>query len=318
VKIVTRPSSADVYYSLYYAYLEKPRMFKTEMSDFVGKSLNTISRHVRKAEENDIIFPPQLRLIMTKQAIEYMYFAKVSDPIDCYPFLKESGAFYVCLSSGFYNLMFMSYTPVDITHLPQYRDTFLSGKRSDYIVPTVPKQTFEKAYQKINAKLRVEPKPSLLSLDFPEGIPWSEDVWFLYHVLKYNFRLKYTPIIKRYHISVSSFYDRLDKIKQQTNVYIPFYPLGQMQYTIFHLLIKSRFHEFLVDCFSEFPASSLHCRVKDYLFSRVSISKWTERTSFLKLLSSMQHFGIIEDYETSLPFESDSFHPGSPCPAPSP
>ena len=318
MKSLTNPSNVDIYYSMYYAYLEKPRIFKTEMSDFIGKSLNTMSKYVKLAEENDIIFPPQLRLKMTKQAIEYMYFAKVSDPVECFPFLKESGAFYVCLLSGFYNLMFMSYSPVDITHLPQYRGMFLSGKRSDYIVPTVPKQTFEKAYEKIDIKLKMEPEPSLLSLDFPEGIQWSEDVWFLYHVLKYNFRLKYTPIIKHYHISVSSFYDRLEKIKMQTEVYIPFYPLGQMQYTIFHLLIKSRFHRFLIDCFSEFPASSLHCRVKDFLFSRVSISKWTERTKFLKLLSSLQHLGIIEDYETSLPFESDSFHPGSPCPAPSP
>lgn len=312
------PSNVDTYYSMYYAYLDKPRLFKKEMCHYTGKSLNTVDKYMKLSEKNDIIFPPQLRLKMTQKTSEYMYFVKVSDLVECLPFLKEMGAFYFCFLSGYYNLMFMSYNPVDISHLSQYKSTFLSGKRSDYAVPTVPKQTFEKAYQRIDLKLKMEPEPSLLSLDLPLGIHWSEDVWFLYHVLKYNFRLKYTPIIKRYHISVSSFYSRLEKIRAQTDVIVPFYPLGQMQYTIFHLLIESRFHRFLIDCFSEFPAWSMYCRIKDFLFARVAISKWTERTSFLKLLSSMQHLGFIEDYETSLPFESDSFHPGAPCPAPSP
>jgi hypothetical protein len=154
---------------------------------------------------------------MTQQTSEYMYFVKVSDPVECLSFLEESNAFYVCFLAGFYNLMFMSYSPIAVSHLPQYRDTLLSGKRSDYLVPTVPKQSFDKAYQKIEMKLRKDPEPSLLSLDFPEGIHWSEDVWFLYHVLKYNFRLKYTPIIKKCHISVSSFYNRLEKEFQSRN-----------------------------------------------------------------------------------------------------
>ena len=312
------PSNVDTYYSMYYAYLDKPRLFKKEMSHYTGKSLNTVDKYMKLSKKNDIIFSPQLRLKMTQKTSEYMYFVKVSDLVECLPFLKEIGVFYFCFLSGFYNLMFISYDPVDISHLSQYKSTFLSGKRSDYVVPKVPKQTFKEAYQRIDLKLKIEPEPFLLSLDFPEGIPWSEDVWFLYHVLKYNFRLKYTPIIKQHHISVSSFYSRLAKIRAQTDVIVPFYPLGQMQYTIFHLLIKSHFHRFLIDCFSEFPAWSTYCRVKNFLFARVAISKWTERTSFLKLLSSMQHLGFIEDYETSLPFESDSFHPGAPCPAPSP
>ena len=312
------PSNTDMYYLMYYAYLQKPRIFKKEMCRYTGTALNTVYKHIKLAKKYDILFSPQLRLLATLKTNEFMYFVKVSDPIECLPILKEMGAFYVCLLSGYYNLMFMSYEPIDITHISQYKTTFLSGKRSNYVVPQIPKQSFEKAYEKIGLKVNNEPEKSVLSLDFPEGITWSDDVWFLYHVLKYDFRLKFTPIIKKYHISVSSFYSRLNEIKKQTDIFIPFYPLGQMQYTIFHLLIKSRYHDLLIDCFSEFPSSSLHCRVKDYLFSRVAISKWTERTSFLKLLSSLQHIGIIEDYETSLPFESQVFHPGSPLPAPSP
>ncbi|MBU7043481.1 MAG: hypothetical protein HXS47_07795 [Theionarchaea archaeon] len=318
VKSLTIPSNPEVFYSMYYAYMKEPRIFKTKLTKFVGKSPNTVSKYMKIAEENDVLFPPQLRLKMTKETSEYMYFIKVDDPTEWLSLLEESGAFYVCFLSGFYNVMVMSYKPITVSGLPRYKDTLLSGKRSNYVVPTVPKHDFDKAYQKIDMKLKAEPDPSVLSLDFPDGKYWSEEVWFLYHILKYNFRLNYTPIIKKYHISVSSFYSRIEKIKSQTDVYVPFYPLGQMHYTIFHLLIKSRYHKFLIDCFSEFPASSLHCRIEDYLFSRVAISKWTEMTEFLKLLLSLQHLGYIEDYETSLPFESEVFHPGSPFPPPSP
>ncbi len=318
MRFVVDPSKIDIYYSMYYAYLSNPRMFDTEMCHYTGKSLNTVKKYSKIVRENDILFSSQLRLKMTRQAQEFMYFVKVTDPITCLPFLVEHNVFYICFLSGSYNLMFQSYDPIDVTHIPQYKNTFLSGRRSDFIVPIIPKQSFEKAYEKINAKLKTEPESSLLSLDLPEGIKWDESVWFLYHVLKYDFMLRFTPIIRKYHISVSSFYNRLNKIKAQAQIIIPFYPLGQMQYDIFHLLIKSRYQKFLIDCFSEFPAWSLHCRVKDNLFSRLAISKWEERTQFLKMLSSMQHLGFIEDYETSLPFESQSFHPGAPCPAPSP
>jgi hypothetical protein len=166
------PSNTDMYYLMYYAYLQKPRIFKKEMCRYTGTALNTVYKHIKLAKKYDILFSPQLRLLATLKTNEFMYFVKVSDPVECLPILKEMGAFYVCLLSGYYNLMFMSYEPIDITHIS--------------------------------------------------------------------------------------------------------------------------------------------------LFSRVGISKWTERTSFLKLLSSLQHIGIIEDYETSLPFESQVFHPGSPLPAPSP
>ncbi len=304
---------------MYYAYLDNPRMFDTEMCHYTGKSLNTVKKQSKIARKYEILFPTQLRLKMTRQAQEFMYFIKVNDPSSCLPFLIEQKAFYVCFLAGSYNLMFMSYVPIDVSHIPQYRSTFLSGKRSDYVVPLIPKQSFEKAYEKINIKLKNEPDPSSLSVEIPKGIEWDEDVWSLYHILKYDFMLRFTPIIRKYHIGVSSFYNRLKKIKAQTEIIIPFYPLGQMQYTIFHLLIKSRYHKFIIDCFSEFPAWTLHCRVKDYLFSRVAVSKWTvESTKFLRLLSTMQHLGFIEDYETSLPFDSDILHPGAPCPAPSP
>lgn len=317
MKSLTKASDLDLYYSMYYGYLKKPRIFKTELCKYTGKCMNTVKKHLKYVKEHDILFPPQLRLKMTEKAKEYMYFVKVSDPVGCLEFLSKK-AFYVCFLSGTYNLMFLSYEPVDISLIPQYKSTFLSGERSDYCVPVVPKQSFRTAYEKINAKLKREYKHSLLSLEFPEGSEWADDVWFLYHVLKYRFNLKFTPLIKRYHLSVSSFYSRLEKIKKQTDVIVPFYPLGQMQYTIFHLLIKSQFHEFLIDCFSEFPAWSMYCRVKDYLFARVVISKRTESTGFLRLLSAMQHLGYIADYETSLPFESQVYHPGAPFPAPSP
>ncbi|KYK36712.1 MAG: hypothetical protein AYK19_08240 [Theionarchaea archaeon DG-70-1] len=152
----------------------------------------------------------------------------------------------------------------------------------------------------------------------PVGIPWKPEVWFLYHVLKNDFRLCFAHIIKKYHISVSSFYSRLKKIKAQTDVIVPFYPLGQMMYTTFHFLIKSRYHQFLIDCFSELPAWSSHCRVKDYLFSRIPISKLAAHATFFELLSSMRHSGFIEDYEMAIPFRSERIQPGAPPPPPSP
>ena len=307
-----------LYYSMYHGYLLNPRMTDKEMCAYTGKVRNTINNHATFVRENDILFPPQLRLKMTQQAVEFMYFIKVTDPIDCLSFLRKNGAFYICSSGGIYNLLVMSYKPMSISHIPEYRQTILSGRRGNYCVPVIPQQSYETAYSKIRARFKYEPEPDQLSLDLPAGILWNPDVWLLYHALKNNFRLKFTHIIKRYNLSVSSFYHRLEKIKAQTDVIVPFYPLGQMRYTVFHFLIKSKYHTFLIDCFSELPAFSLHCRVKDYLFSRVPISKLTDHTVFFELLSSMRHLGFIDQYEMAIPYRSEFMQPGAPLPAPSP
>jgi hypothetical protein len=303
---------------MYHAMLENPRIFKTDICKFTQTARNTVNKYWKEAFKNEILFYPQLRLKMTSSAVEYVYLVKVTNPFSCLPFLRKKSVIYSCLSAGSYNLMFTSYTPIDISLIPEYKFTFLSGRRSNFIVPKVPKQSYEKAYRIIERKLKDYPEPSQISMDLPIGITWTKEEWEFYHVLKYNFRLKFTPIIKKYHISVSSFYERINKIRQQTHIIVPFYPLGQTQYMIFHILIKSSYHTFILDCFSQFPVWSIYCRIKNYVFCRIAISKWVSCERFFTLLSTFQDMGIIDDYELSIPYRSEHFQNGAPPPPPSP
>ena len=308
----------DLYYSMYHALLKNPRIFKTDMCKYTQTARNTVNKYWKEAFQNEILFHPQLRLKMTSSAVEYIYMVKVTNPLSCLPFLRKKSVIYCCFLAGSYNLMFTSYAPVDISLIPEYKHTFLSGRRSDFVIPTVPKQSYEKAYKIIERKLKNSPEPSQIPLDLPVGITWTRAEWELYHVLKYNFRSKFTSLIKKCNISVSSFYERVKQITKQTDIIIPFYPLGQTHYMIFHLLIRSSYHTFIINCFSQFPVWSIHCRIKDYIFCRVAISKWVSCEKFFTLLSTFQDMGVIDDYELSIPYRSEHSQNGAPPPPPSP
>jgi hypothetical protein len=299
---------------------KKPRVLPAELGRKTGVCRKTAKRHFDNFMETEVLFPPQMRLKINKQIVEYVYLLKVTDVEAFVPVLEaEKFIFYYCLLGGSYNLIFMSYKPIDLSHLDGYRKTVASGVRSNYCVPSVENRSFCTAYQEILDGCNRKIVPSMLDMKL-ENFRWTKELWELYCDLKYDLRINYTPLVRKYEFKESTFYERVDLLKRYCDIYVPLYPEKEPNYTSFYFLIKTDCQQLVVECFGQLPVFTIHVRVKDYLLSYVSIPHGKERGLFRNVLSVLQRRGIIDSYKLSIAYWSDRInnHPGMPPPPPPP
>lgn len=312
----------DLPYVFYDEMRKNGRAYITRMAKRGNVTRNSATKQLLKCFEQRILFPPQLRMRMTKRLIEYVYLLKVKDPIAFSSFLVSQGkAFYYCLLGGLFNVLFMSYEPVNVEKAEGFEQLILDGIRSNLIVPPVPRQDYTTAFKKIIEKSKGNPiEQSLIDMNLPEGTEWTQELWELYHYLKYDVRVKFPSLIERFHFKTSTFYNRYRQILTLSDIHVPFYPLGESMYSSFYFLFKTEYQHFIMNCFAELPVTSMHFRLRNSLISYVRIPYGSDGTTFFKILSLWQHKGMIDSYELSIPYYSDAFvpQPGSPCPAPPP
>ena len=297
-----------------------PRVQPAEMGRKAGISRHTVKKYLLSFFEQKILHPPQMRVKMCSQVAEFVYLLKVTDAEAFIPFLEaEKYVFYYCTLGGSYNLIFMSYKPIDFSHLKGYERTVLGGMRSNYCVPLVQNRSHKTAYQEILERCNRRIEPSMLNMKFEE-FDWTKELWELYCDLKYDLRIDFTPLVKKHGFKSSTFYERINLLNRYCDIYVPLYPSGEDNYTFFYFLIKTDYQKFVVESFGQLPIFSTHFRVKDYLLSYVPILHGEERNFLRNIISLWQQRGIIDSYDLSIAYWSDRInnHPGMPPPPPLP
>ena len=296
-----------------------PRVQPAEMGRKAGISRHTAKKYLDLFIEQKILHPPQMRLKICRKIVEYVYLLKVTDTDAIIPLLEAEGyVFYYCICAGSFNLMFMSYTPIDLSHLREYDQTILSGIRSNFCVPSLVNQSYKTAYKNILERCNRKVEPSMFEMKF-EDFDWTEELWELYSDLKYDLRMDFTPLVKKYGFKSSTFYERFNRLLNYCDTYIPMYPLGETHYTYFYFLIRTKFQKFIAESFGQLPVFSSHIRIKDYLLSYVPVPFEGGRDFFHNTLSVWQRKGIIDSYDLSIAYWSEGItHPGIPCPPPPP
>jgi hypothetical protein len=300
--------------------LEDPRTKPVKLAQRAGISRHTARNYLESFIERKILFQPQMRLKIGKEITEYVYLLEVKNVHSLLPRLEaEEHIFYYCLLAGSFNLLFMSYKPIDFSHLKGYKGTVLSGMRSNYCVPKVMNQSYEAAYKNIENACKREINYSMFDLTL-EDIHWTQELWDLYLDLKYDTGIDFTPLVKKHKFTATTFYERIKEIQQNCDMYIPLYPLEELNYTMFYFLIKTDYQRFVAECFGHLPVFSTHVRVKDSLLSYVPVLHREEKRFFARTLSTLEQRGAIESYELSIAYWSERInnHPGMPPPPPPP
>ena len=298
--------------------LDNPRARYTEMGRRAGISHKTAKDHFISFMEEGVLYPPQMRIKNSEQIKEYIYLLKVNNPHSFIPFIeKEEWIFYYCILIGHFNLIFMSYRPIDLSHLEGYEKTVVSSIRSDYFVPEISEKTYETAFQNIAHTCERKIDPSLLDVGLHD-VKWTEELWKLFLDLKYNLRVDFTLLMKKHEFKYTTFYERVKQLLRNTCMYVPLYPLKESKYSLFYFLFKTKYQKLIVESFGELPVFSTHLRIKDFLLCRVPTPYGLEKEHFHYTISLWEKKGIIDSYKLSMPYSSETIHPGMPCPAPSP
>jgi hypothetical protein len=298
---------------------DHPRVQPAELGRKAGISRHTAKKYLDLYRKSEVLHPPQVRAKICKQIAEYIYLLKVNDVESFIPVLEaDKNVLYHCSCAGHFNLIFMSYRPIDLSHLKGFEKTVSSGIRSNYYVPKIVNQSYETAYQKVLGRCDRKIEPSMFDMKLG-NFNWTEELWELYCDLKYDLRVDFTSLVKKHGFKTSTFYNRFNLLLTYCDMYVPLYPKREPNYTFFYFLIKTRHQRFIAESFGELPVFSSHIRVKDYLLSNVPVLHGEERDFFRNTFSVWQRRGIIDSYDYSIAYWSEGItHPGMPCPPPLP
>lgn len=304
---LTDAQKMEIHYSIYEQVFQDERISLTSMAKNLGLARNTVTSHYNYMIENEIMFNPTMRLKMFDDLREYMYFLKFEKPMRVYQELEQHPhVVYHCLTSGAFDLVVLTDSPIDFESHPNFKECFLQGARSDYITPRISRDTYREAFEKIEKTLEEkEHQPSSIPVEFPpRTIMWTDTEWELFYDLKYNMRRTFTEIVKKHGISKWLFYRAYERIKANCVKIVAFYPYKRSSYTDFYFVFKTDYEELLKDLFMLLPCNNMVFKVDKYLVAWINIIRTFPFKDFFGLLHWMDDHGMIEDMIYALPVYS--------------
>lgn len=296
----------EIYYQIYEQLLQDERISLAKMARNLGLARNTVSSHYHTMMENEILLPPALRLKMFKDLREYVYYLSFDKPMRVNQELENNPkVVYHCVTSGAFDMVVTTYSPVDFESHPRFKGCLLSGPRSDIYFPApISRDSYEVAFQKIQKTLQEEDlKRSSIPMKFPKReIIWSDLEWELFHDLKHDIRRTFTEIVKTHDISKWVFYRAYERIIQNCIRIVSFFPKKRLNYSDFYFIFKTDYEQALADLFMQLPCNSMIWHVDDRMVAWINIVRTFSFKRFFGLLHWMDDHGIIEDLKYALAF----------------
>lgn len=282
--------------------LREPRMYYDEGAKRCSVDRKTFSKYLRLGLQNNVLYPPQIRLKMYKGRKEYIYLIQNDNAHELYKYYQNlSDVVYVAYTLGKFDLLLQTSKPLEVS--PD--GTLLHGSRSNYLFPETPYYSFETALDKMEALLNQSHQKSCIDVVYPEepeldGSKWG---WMVFPYLKYDLRTNYTFIVKKLGISFGSFYKGFDYLLKISTVLVPFYPFGFREYSEHFLVFWTEYEKLVYEFFSCLPCHVSITKVNGALVIYASIRKGLElrERRFFGLCHKMLESGIVDRFWTSVP-----------------
>lgn len=304
---LTDVEKREIHHCIYEQVLQDERISLTSMAKNLGLTRNTVTSHYNYMIENEILQLPTMRLKMFDDLREYMYYLNFEKPLRVYQELEHHPhVIYHCLTSGAFDMVVLTDSPIDFESHPSFKGCVLQGPRGDYYVPHVSRDTYEEAFQKIEKKVKEDQiERSLISMKFPlREIVWTDIEWELFYDLKYNMRRTFTEIVKKHGISKWLFYKSYDRIKKNCIKIVSFFPEKNLNYSDFFFILKTDYEESLIDLLMQLPCASMFSKVDNHVVAWINIIRTFSFKRFFGLLNWMDDHGTIEDMMYALPIHS--------------
>lgn len=269
----THPKSR-YFYKIYECLLENSRMTKKEISERLGVRKDTGGNLVDEVFQKGVVIPPQIRKKSFENFKEYVYLLKTDDPFEVFDDLTiNNDVIYHGLLLGFADLWVISRKDISFKG-----DIILKGARSDYLINHAPDNTWEesinvmKTWVATSDPRRWESHQSI-ETHLGETVEWDSEDEELFRWFKHDMRKVYYPVLKENLISTTKLYSWFKLLPATCTTGIFYLPRGIVAYDSYLYMVKTEYESFLIDVFSQLPASTLFFKVEDSLFMEVKIEK---------------------------------------------
>ncbi len=165
---------------------------------------------------------------------------------------------------GFCNSLVISREEIDVEG-----EVILEGPRSDYYMPFTPDHLFECASQNMQERIRNFDLDEYTPQEFVrtcwnKTVKWDEVDEIIYRYFKYNLRKKKGPLIKN-GVSTEKIRYWFEMLDERCTVRTGFYPDTLSGYQTYLSLFDTDYEDFVIEVFSELPASPSFFKVQDKL-----------------------------------------------------
>ena len=228
--------------------------------------IRTVSRVLDEARRDQYIIGPETRKCSFANILEYVYFFNTEEPDITYmEFREDPRVIYNAQLYGFCNSLVISREEIKIDG-----EVLLNGPRSDYYLPFTPDHSFECALQYMQEKIEDFSPHSytpqeLIKNHWGEPVKWDEDDEIIYRFLKYDLRKKKGSLIIDQHISREKINYWLETLTKRCTIHTSFYPETLSEYQSYLSVFDTDYEDFVIEVFSELPASPSFFKVQDKL-----------------------------------------------------
>jgi len=299
------------YRRVYEELFRTPRIYYQDLAEIIGINWKTVKRRLKEAIDLQHILGPELRKRSHGNLKEYVYFVNCKDPeIPYIRYREDPNVIYHAEMIGFSNLFLITREKIDIEG-----DIILEGYRSDYHFSYAPNHSWETALERMRKRIktfnpRAFLRKNIIESHLDKTIEWDYQDEIMYRHFKYNLRNSVQPLQKEHEITGWKIYEFLDRLPETCTIATSYYPNRLPEYDPYLFMLETKYEDFIIDLFSEFPTTSYFFKILDKLFVYVLVPDEIIRPTDLKvtikklhiplLLIDLQERGIIESKERAM------------------
>ena len=281
-------------YQIYSLRRDDPWIPDKKVSELLNRSLSTINRYAKQAEEEGVIWNPTLGLAHPDRKVALLRF---KDKMKAFYTLQEyMNVGYICVSQGGWDVIALYDGEVDFLSIPGYEKTVMKGHRDIIFTPKVSYTSWDRCFVEMENLLKKTPVESSIkcNLCYPQ---WDEEEWNLYCFFRPNMRKKFSDLRKESPISWRKYEEWKQNLRTHCTIMMEYYPEGNKAYDSVILCFKTEYEQYIVEFFSHMPTTCFFYKIGEYVMVSMFIPQdYEQQINLYKMISQLIGQKIITEY----------------------
>jgi hypothetical protein len=272
VKALDSPALRQKQFRKIYEYLcDKPRFRPHHVSKEMRLRPSSVASRLKEAIEKEYIAGPQIRKKSFSNLKSYVNFVDSDDPVELYQRCREDkNVIHNAILDGFCNFRVVSEKPMNI------KGSVLGGVLPDYVLSRPPDHPWGTAINIMHDLVReFNPEDYIpkyyITNHWNETVEWSEEHEILYREFKYDLRKLLDPLVRKYGISISRIRNFLEQLPTYCIIFTCYYRESLPTYDEYVHVLETDYEDFIIDVFSQLPATCWFYKVEDKLIAHLQI-----------------------------------------------
>jgi DNA-binding Lrp family transcriptional regulator len=297
---VTRLSEEEKQYLRYQIYslrYDDPWISNKKVAKRLNRSISTVDRYAKEAEQNMVILGPEIRLRPTPERRAALLL--LEDKYKAYDIFEGSPTIsYQCIYQGGWDMVVTYKDPMDLTKIPGYKGKIANGLRGTVISPKVEYTSWRYGFEKMEKFMEQKKDIDKSRLQCVPCQPeWDEEEWTLYYYFKRNLRRNFNRIRKEHKISWRKYEDWKASLKKYCSINLLYLPEGYDAYRSVSLCLETDYEQYLVDLLSLLPTGTIFYKIGERLMATIYTPREDAECTYriFRAISQLKGDGIVND-----------------------